>query len=342
MNHFCTCFDAAFLPQGLALWDSLRALAPDSTLWVLALDEETGAALRARASEGLRLVSLATLEAGDDALAAAKQNRSRSEYCFTLSPCWPRWLLSCHPELPGITSLDADLYFFASPQPFFAEIEAAGASVAIVGHRFPPALRDLEPWGRYNVGIQYFRNDAAGRAVLDDWRARCLDWCHDRLEPERFADQKYLEAWPERFGAAVHVVNHPGINVAPWNWSGSAWRSEAGGIQVDGHSLIAFHFAKFRPWFPGVWDSGQLDLAVMPRWLRRAVYEPYWQALKASGFPIPQVSRGRRPGVTGWALRLMFGALWWRAGGAWIALGLGPMGRYSGAWICAWRRRRKS
>lgn len=342
MNHYCTCFDAAFLPHGLALWASLQAQAPGSVLWVLALDEETAAVLGARAAGGLRSVSLETLEAGDEELAAAKRNRSRTEYIFTLSPCWPRWLLNRHPELPGITSVDADLYFFANPQPFFAEIEAAGASVGIVGHRYPPALRELEAWGRFNVGIQHFRNDAAGRAVLEDWRTRCLEWCHDRLEPDRFADQKYLDAWPDRFGAAIHVVVHPGINVAPWNWPGVSWRIESDGPQVDGHPLIAFHFAKFRPWGLGLWDSGQLDLAVMPRWLRRVVYERYWQALRATGQAVPNVRRGRRPGGKGWLLRLLFGALWWRIGGAWIALGLGPLGRYSGAWLCAWRRRRES
>jgi len=340
VNHFCTLFDRGFLPQGLALWASLCRHEPEAMLWVLALDDETADALHTRAEAGLHVVPLAEVERGDAALAAAKANRSRVEYLFTLSPCWPLWLLQRQPDLEGITSLDADLYFFASPQPFFDEIGAAGASVGIVAHRYPPALRHLEAWGRFNVGIQHFKNDTAGRAILEDWRSRCLEWCHDRLEPDRFADQKYLDAWPERFGSAVHMVVHPGVNAAPWNWSGTAWTMSRGRPCVAGRPLIAFHFAKFRPCGNGVWDSGQLEFAVMPRWLRAAIYEPYWRALQQSGRAPASAARGVRAGLKGWVLRLLFGSRWWRAGGLWLALGLGPLGRFSGVWIAAWQGRK--
>ncbi len=156
---------------------------------------------------------LAELEAGDSCSGRrqAPTLEWQVEYYFTLSPCWPHWLLRARPEIAAITYLDADLMFWSSPAPFFAEIAAAGASVGITAHRYPVSLRSLEKWGRFNVGIQYFRRDAAGLAVLADWRARCLEWCHDRLEPDRFADQKYLDAWPERFGRAVpccHASRH--------------------------------------------------------------------------------------------------------------------------------------
>jgi hypothetical protein len=342
MRHYCTYFDSGFLSQGLALWSSLRRHDPAAQLWVLALDEAAIAMLRRLTEPGLHVVPLAELEAGDPSLAAAKANRSRVEYYFTLSPCWPSWLLQSRPEIEAITYLDADLWFWSSPQPFFTEVAAAGASVGITAHRYPPALRSLEKWGRYNVGIQYFRRDAAGLAVLADWRARCLEWCHDRLEPERFADQKYLDAWPTRFGKAVRVVTHPGVNVAPWNWVGHAWETEGETPTVDGQPLVFFHYAKFRPINRLVWDSGQLDFAVMPRRLRVALYEPYWRALRdaaeraSSGGPA-LASRGVRSGFKKWLLRLLFGSSWWRAGGLWLALGLGPLGRKSGAWLCRWR-----
>lgn len=344
MNHYCTYFDRGFLPQGLALWQSLRRHDPGSRLWVLALDEATGAALEGLKDDRLQVVPLARLEADDPALVTAKANRSRVEYYFTLSPCWPLWLLQHQPEIEAVTYLDADLLFFADPCEWFAEIAAAGASVAITAHRYPPELRALEKWGRYNVGIQYYRRDEPGLAVLADWRQRCLEWCHDRLEPDRFADQKYLEAWPARFGRAVHVVTHPGINAAPWNWSGARWSVAAEGLQVDGRPLVVFHFAKFRPLVGAIWDSGQMEFAVMPRWLRARVYEPYVRALDAAaaGLAGPagvRVVRGVRPGFKKWLLHLVFGSLWWRAGGAWLALGLGPLGRYSGALLARYRRR---
>ena len=39
MEHFVTLFDAAFLPQGLALHRSLRRHAGDFTLWRVCVDE---------------------------------------------------------------------------------------------------------------------------------------------------------------------------------------------------------------------------------------------------------------------------------------------------------------
>ena len=38
MNHYCTYFDRGFLPQGLAMWTSLKAHDATAVLWVLALD----------------------------------------------------------------------------------------------------------------------------------------------------------------------------------------------------------------------------------------------------------------------------------------------------------------
>ena len=221
MNHYCTYFDRGFLIQGLALWRSVAAHDADAELWVLALDEFTADALGELAEPRLHVVSLATLEAGDTELAAAKANRTRVEYFFTLSPCWPRWLLATHPEMARVTYIDADMFFFASPAPVFAAMDAARASVLVTAHRFPAWLRHYERHGRFNVGILSFRNDTAGRACLDDWRARCLAWCHDRLEDGKYADQKYLDAWPERWREKLLVLEHPGVNAAPWNWAGA-------------------------------------------------------------------------------------------------------------------------
>ena len=80
----------------------------------------------------------------------------------------------------------------------------------------------------------------------------------------------------------------------------------------------------------------------MRRWLRAAIDEPYRRALRDAARSVgaagPAVaSRGVRPGAKKWLLRLLFGSAWWRAGGLWLALGLGPLGRKSGAWLCRWR-----
>src|SRR5881392_2876595 len=103
MNHYCTYFDRGFLIRGIALWRSLAAHDRDAILWVLALDDFSAAFLRELGDPQLRVVSLEELERGDAALLAAKGNRSRVEYYFTLSPCWPRWLLATQPTIARVT-----------------------------------------------------------------------------------------------------------------------------------------------------------------------------------------------------------------------------------------------
>lgn len=368
MNHYCTYFDRGFLSQGLALWRSLAAHDADAVLWVLALDEFTAAVLREVGGTWLRVVELADVEQGDPELAAAKAGRSRVEYFFTLSPCWPRWLLRRRPEIARLTYVDADLFFFAEPEEMFAAMEAAGASVMMTAHRFPAWLAPhYERHGKYNVGVLSWRNDAVGGECLETWRRECLAWCFDRVEVGKYADQKYLETWPARWGAKVLVLDDAGVNAAPWNWEGVAWEvkreeaeKEAGArrgsvtppymVTVGGRRLVAFHFARFRPragdW---CWQSGQLDYGVMPGGLRNAIYGPYARALLAArdeiaarraGFDFPR--GGGRGGRAWWrdaVLRGIFGSDWVRVGGRFFS-GRAGLGRWSGR-VLAWLRRRR-
>jgi hypothetical protein len=340
-RNYCTYFDSGFLIQGLALLDSLRRHDTDSVLWVLAFDDACARWLQALQEPSLRVVRLAEIEAGDGELVAAKQNRSRVEYYFTLSPCWPLWLLKRYPEIERVTYLDADMLFFAEPDGLFREMDLAGASVLITEHRFPDWLAHYNKHGQFNVGILSFRNDAVGRECLGDWRSRCLVWCYDRLEDGKYADQKYLEDWPVRFGSAVLVLQNVGVNAAPWNWARHRWAISAEDrVSVDNQPLVLFHFARFRPIFgTWWWQSGHLDYGIMPWRVRQAIYGIYWQALCESRARLRvldadvdfnrRVLRFDRSFWRGLLLRVLFGSDWLRVGEMWIS-GRCGLGRLSG------------
>jgi hypothetical protein len=350
VNHYCTYFDRGFLIQGLALQRSIAAHDPGALLWVLALDDFTAETLRTIGDAHLRIVALPDLEGWDPALVAAKANRSRVEYYFTLSSCWPRWLLAANREIERVTYVDADMFFFASPQVIFEAMDAARASVLITAHRFPRWLDWYERHGKYNVGILSFRSDKIGRDCLDDWRSRCLTWCYDRLEGDKYADQKYLDAWPARLGSSLLVLKDGGVNLAPWNWRRHRLRvaSNSSAVLVDSEPLVLFHFARFRPtrgdWW---WHSGQLDYGVMPWSLRQAIHVPYWKALESArsevaarnpGFDFPhRVSRGGRDFWRAFPLRVLFGSDWLRVGDKFISARLG-FGQYSGQIIAKLRK----
>jgi hypothetical protein len=276
-RHYCTYFDHRYLKLGLALHESLERVCQEFTLWVLALDAETAGFLEAMNLPSLRVVWLTDLEGFDPELKAIESTRTRVEYYFTCSPCLPRYLMSAH-SLDQVTYLDSDLWFFSDPEPLFNEVDRH--SIAIIPHRFAgAAARTHAKYGRYNVGWLTFSNDDNGRACLEWWRSKCVEWCFDRVEANRYADQKYLEEFSELF-SGVFSIKDPGANLAPWNLSGHQLTLDSGKVLVDGHLLMFFHFQGLRLVAPGSYDTNLSSYGVrLSPLLREAVFEPYLRAL---------------------------------------------------------------
>jgi hypothetical protein len=315
-HAYCTYFDHRYLARGLAMFASLRRHAPHATLWVLCLSQECQDMLQKLALPGLRILPLADLEAGDKELAACRSKRSLIEYYFTCSPCLPRFILSSDPGVALVTYLDSDLYFFSSPEPLLREL--GEGSVAITPHRFTPRTRRTHGRvGEYNVGWLSFRRDPAGLACLEWWRTECIQWCHDRVEGHRYADQKYLEQFAERF-AGVRAIQHPGANLAPWNVADCAVALVDGIATVDGEPLMFFHFQGLRALAGGGYDSNLTGYgARMTPALRDGVFRPYLAELErvqrdlsAKGLAPPDINgiRRRFTGLVG-ALRAVSKAL---------------------------------
>jgi hypothetical protein len=276
-RHFCTYFDRRYLPNALALVDSLRRHAGDFRLWALCMDDGAHAALQTLSIPEVTPISLAEFEHGDEALAAAKRHRSTIEYYFTCTPSLPLFVLRQHEQVDAVTYLDADLFFFADPAPLFEEI--GSSAVAIIPHRFPPANSRFERFGIFNVGWLTFRRSAEAFACLTWWRERCLEWCFDREEPSRFADQKYLDDWPSRF-ESVHIVRHKGANVASWNLANYDLTRQQERVFVDDEPLIFFHFHHLKRRRAWLFETDFAPHgARLNRVLKEDVFTPYCRLL---------------------------------------------------------------
>lgn len=70
MRVFCTYFDHHYLPRGLALHQSLQAHCPAFELWVLCLSDQCHETLVRLALPGIKLLTLAELEAFEPRLRA--------------------------------------------------------------------------------------------------------------------------------------------------------------------------------------------------------------------------------------------------------------------------------
>jgi hypothetical protein len=237
---FCTLFDASYLPRALALYRSLERCCRSFTLRALCMDEQSRELLDALDVPDLKAIAIADLERRDPELGAARPTRSPTEYCWTCTPALCLFVLDTEPHIEALTYLDADLCFHSDPEPLRAEL-GDGSILLVPDQLSGPAGHG----GKFNVSWVGFRNDANARAALEWWRERCIEWCYDRVEPDRYGDQKYLDSWPERF-VGVRVSMNPAVGVATWN-EGRRHLEPApgGGVLVDGVPLVFHHYSSF-------------------------------------------------------------------------------------------------
>jgi hypothetical protein len=298
MREFCTLFDSNYLVKAVAMHTSLQRHCPDFRLTAFCFDDEAKAILDELALPRLATVALGELEAADPALLSTKGDRTPVEYCWTATPALPRHLLATRPELDEVTYLDADLLFFSDPEPLFAEM--GKASVLITPHRYAPQYAHQIENGVYNVQFMVFRRDGRGEHILQWWHDRCIEWCYYRLEDGKLGDQKYLDDWPERF-EGVHVLEHKGGGLAPWNISRYDLRSAGERVMVDDDELVFFHYHRVKlveggkhQWQPpGYFISAEN---------RQLIYKPYDAALDAAvrevRSVVPGYTRGIEPAPT--------------------------------------------
>lgn len=185
-----------------------------AVLVVLALSERCEEILRRLALPDLVVVPLSQLEQQRPHLLTAKANRKIVEYFFTLTPWLIQVALETVPQAKRATYLDSDLFFFHSPGALWHEIN--NAPIAMVEHRFSPNYEDKIIYGRFNVGWNTFDRSPSAQAALRWWAEACLDWCYDRVEGEKFADQGYLTQIHHNFNE-THILQYPGINLAEYN-----------------------------------------------------------------------------------------------------------------------------
>ena len=274
MKYFCTYFDKNYLPQGIALYESLRRLKFNFTLFIVCLNDDAFDILTELNMPEIKAIKLPEIEKFDPEFAKCRENRSLIEYYFTLSPVMPLYLFKKYPEIDILGYMDADLFFYCPPQALYDEFK--DGSILIIEHRFPDKIKWREKYGRFNVQFQLYRRGEACFECLNWWREKCLEYCGDHLDNGRFADQAYLDEWPEKFSGIV-VSQLKGAGLAPWNWYNYDIKlNDAGKLEIDGETLIFYHFQGFRVLnrIMLMHNLGHYR-KVMPYWLLRELYLKY-------------------------------------------------------------------
>lgn len=270
---YCTYFDSGYLSRALALFESLRKHGDNSKIIVLALDTRVQEFFDRNVQENIEVISISALENKEPRLSALQLTRSRMEYYFTCTPLLIKYALeqTTSPQALSIY-LDADLFFFANPENVVDELH--GADVGIIEHRYPAhRAAKLAKYGRFNVGWVGFRNTPEGRHVLDWYSEKTLDWCSDIPDSGRYADQGYLNWFPEF--EKVQVLTDPGFNLAPWNTSRHSLSLKNSKVESDGSPLTFFHFHGVRKVGKRFTTSQLIYGSPLNKVLRNNVYQPY-------------------------------------------------------------------
>jgi hypothetical protein len=210
-NSFCTLFDSNYLSRGLAMYESLKKHLKDFHLYIFPFDDKCFEVLKKINLDNITLISLKEFE--NEELLKIKSTRTKTEYCWTCTPSIIDYCISNF-DLSICTYLDADLYFFSSPEILLNEM--GNNSIIISPHRYTDKYDQTKASGKYCVQFVSFRNDKNGLTALEWWRQSCIDWCYARVEDNKFGDQKYLDDWTSKF-EGVHELKHLGGGVAPWN-----------------------------------------------------------------------------------------------------------------------------
>ncbi len=249
MRHYVTYCDIGYAARALVLAESLQKYEPHPyELIVVCFDELTRLVMEELAPGNVSTVALHKVEERFPELHRCRQERTRQEYCWTLSAPCLYYVLESRPDIEVMVYSDADCAFYADPEPVFEEI--GDASVMIHEHRFQPSMyrhEDPNNYGKYNVGLMSFKRDKTGLEVLNWWTERNLEWCKAVPEDGKFGDQKYLDDWPERF-EHVHVLQTPVAGAAPWNHQNYTFAGTPEVPTIEGQRLVHYHFHALKFW----------------------------------------------------------------------------------------------
>jgi len=193
---FVSYFNRFYLRKGLLLYLSLRR-------WVESGDEFIFFCYDKRSFEILTTLKLPHLtpipiqdaQNWSGMSPDSFRDRSTVEFMFTMTPFVLRYTRHIRP-LKRMIYVDSDYYFYSSPNEIVGRTEICDLS--FVEHGFPEKYQYLDAHGKYNVGWNSFAPTRAATEAINSWCLRTAEWCYDKIEMDKYADQKYLDNLAQR------------------------------------------------------------------------------------------------------------------------------------------------
>lgn len=97
--------------------------------------------------------------------------------------------------------------------------------------------------GVYNLGFLAIKRSPESIDFISWWADRLSMFCFDDIPRGIFTDQRWIDLAPCFFD--VHILKHPGYNVAPWNLSRRIVTNEQGILYANNEPIRFVHFSGF-------------------------------------------------------------------------------------------------
>lgn len=280
-KYICTYFDVNFLPRGLALYYSIKKSQADFVFYILAFDNETYKYLNELNEDKIILISIEEYNSYFNT--SIERFKDKKQYYFTATPNLCLYLIERYPVIDILLYLDADVYVYNSLDPIYREF--SDFSIGFTPHRLHPMIKlYARSYGKYNVGVNLFRNSDTGLKCLRAWKSDCDSWYPDMpgYPLNFFSDQIFLDSWPGRY-EGVKIIENIGVNVCHWNAVNYRFTKQNEKYFVNGVPIIIFHFSSLRKETDTVWSANSIYAFVSIKNVLLDLYTNYIKHIESFG-----------------------------------------------------------
>jgi hypothetical protein len=176
-----------------------------------------------------------------------------------------------------VVGVDSDTFLFASLDSIKKDLR--GYDIGITPHRFSGKVKSSRLYGLYNAGVLFFRKSSESISCLSEWCEDCLASCSSELTETTYADQKYLDKWPDKY-RSLKIINSYGFNAAPWNMEDLSLAHDEKKVFLNHDILTIYHFHNLRELSTGIFYHGMsMYKSSLSSDARNFIYHPYLKVL---------------------------------------------------------------
>jgi hypothetical protein len=275
---FCSYADSRYADRLLALILSIGKYHHGSRIVVLALDSGIkGLISKAIPRIPIEWIDLVDLDKDHENMGEVRRTRHTWDGNLTARCFFVRDVVLSENKGNIVVCLDSDTFLFASLNCIKEDFR--GYNIGVTPHRFSAKVKSSRQYGLYNAGVLLFRKSSESIVCLNEWCADCLASCSSELTETTYADQKYLDKWPDKF-VSLKSINSYGVNAAPWNMEDLLLAHGENNVFLNHDILTIYHFHNLREIVDGVFYHGMsMYKSSLSSYAREYIYNPYLKTL---------------------------------------------------------------